>query len=137
MLKAIKRAYRAEDAVIVYGEIYGKGIQDLTYSESGLSFRVFDVKVDERYLSYITVRDICSAWDVPVVPELYVGTFDQKWVKYYTDEFLEGRSTIGDNVKEGIVIQPLVGRYDGKLGRVILKSISEGYLLRKEGTEYH
>lgn len=41
------------------------------------------------------------------------------------------------NIREGIVIKPCKERGNSELGRVILKSVSEGYLLRKGGTEFN
>jgi len=38
---------------------------------------------------------------------------------------------------EGIVVQPLVERTHPEIGRVVLKLISDRYLLRKDGTELH
>ena len=55
-------------------------------------------------------------------------------VKEYTDGF----DTIGTNpkqIREGIVIKPLNERWDDEIGRVMVKSVSEVYKLRKNGTE--
>ena len=52
-----------------------------------------------------------------------------------------GKTTLGSNlnqIREGIVIRPLDERYEDELGRVMLKSVSEAYKLRKgETTEYN
>jgi hypothetical protein len=37
------------------------------------------------------------------------------------------------NIREGFVVRPLKERFDGEIGRVILKYIGESYLLRKGG----
>ncbi len=46
----------------------------------------------------------------------------------------EGPTTIGGakHVREGWVIKPAVERRDNRIGRVILKMHSEGFLTRKE-----
>ena len=41
-------------------------------------------------------------------------------------------------IREGVVIRPARERYSEELsGRLVLKSISDDYVLRKGGTEYH
>jgi len=40
-------------------------------------------------------------------------------------------------MREGVVVTAARERQDDILGRVILKSVSEDYLLRKGGTEYN
>ena len=48
-----------------------------------------------------------------------------------------GKSTLADHMREGVVIRPTEERYVDRLGRLILKLVSEEYLLRKGGTERH
>ena len=70
-----------------------------------------------------------------MVPELYVGPFSKEVMMEHTD----GMTVVGSSVhiREGIVITPTTERTDTELGRVVLKSVSEKYLLRKNGTEYN
>ena len=54
-------------------------------------------------------------------------------------EHTDGKTVIGNeiHIREGVVNTPLVERRDNALGRVILKSVSANYLLRKgESTEF-
>ena len=57
------------------------------------------------------------------------------------EEYTTGKKTLRTNsnqIREGIVIRPLNERYEDDLGRVMLKSVSEAYKLRKgETTEYN
>jgi len=54
------------------------------------------------------------------------------------DELKEGRTTFGDaHLREGIVIRPAEERRDPEIGRVILKHVGDGYLLRSGGTEFN
>lgn len=128
----------AKNGVYLLGEIYGR-IQDLTYGETGRSFAVFDVYVGNpgqgRYLDRDEYEGILSLLSIPVVPELYRGPFSANVMKNYA----VGDTVIGKgfNIREGIVIRTVPERRDAKMGRVILKSISEKYLLRKKGTEYN
>ena len=56
-------------------------------------------------------------------------------------ELTDGKTTYGknkDQIREGVVIRPLNERFVDDLGRVMLKSVSQAYKLRKgETTEYN
>lgn len=128
--------------MVVFGEIFGDGVQDLTYGHGNgkRSFRVFDILVGGEYADYWDMRDLLddvqaeTGIALEAVPLLYRGPFSYELVDKYT----RGQTTLpGGHVREGIVIRPVLERYEDKLGRVILKSISEDYLLRDNGTEYH
>jgi RNA ligase (TIGR02306 family) len=122
--------------VILYGEIYGPGIQDMDYGiTEGLGYRVFDITVDGRYLDWADVRDICQLFGVWTVPCLYEGPFSPEIVEHYTD----GSTTaaIGEvrskfKGREGVVVTPLKESFTPVLGgRTIVKSVSADYLDRK------
>lgn len=126
--------------VTVCSEIYGSGIQDLTYGmENGkFTYIVFDVYVGNkgkgRYLNYDELKAFCEECDLKMIDVLYRGPYSKEKVKEFTDGF----DTIGTNpkqIREGIVIKPLNERWDMKIGRVMVKSVSEVYKLRKGGTE--
>jgi tRNA-binding EMAP/Myf-like protein len=123
---------------VFYGEIYGKGVQDLTYGLDDISVQFFDIKDVKtgKYLDHDKFTDTCRLLQLPVVPVLYYGPFSKEAIKEHT----EGTSTVGivtkGCIREGCVIKPVIERIE-HLGRVILKSISEEYLLRKGGTENH
>ncbi|CAE7860292.1 unnamed protein product [Symbiodinium microadriaticum] len=123
---------KAESSVIVFGEIFGAGVQDMQYGQPGLSFRVFDISVDRKYLNYDKLNAYCEKFEVQTVPHLYRGPFSLEKM----DELVDGPTTIceASDIKEpfkgreGIVIRPDVERYNHDLGgdgRVILKYISE------------
>ena len=65
-----------EHSVIVFGEIYGVGIQDLDYGTQD-GYRVFDISVDGKYLDWATVKSYCDGCGVPTVPLLYEGRIQQ------------------------------------------------------------
>lgn len=125
-------------AVYVLGEIFGKGVQDLTYGQDKPAFRVFDVYDAEfGYLGEDLMDNFCDVFELERVPQLYSGPFSKAVVDQYTN----GRETLsGKNacLREGIVIRPGVEARSDLIGRVILKSVSEAYLLRKgEATEFN
>ena len=102
------------------------------------TYAVFDVYVGKarhgRYLNYDELKEFCSECNLKMVDILYRGPFSMEKVKEYTDGF----DTIGTNpkqIREGIVIKPLNERWDDEIGRVMVKSVSEVYKLRKNGTE--
>lgn len=119
---------------LVYGEVYGKGIQDLTYGLEDIELAVFDVKYKGEYLSWNEVEEFCKKFGLPTVPVLYKGTYNKNLLPTYTN----GKSTIcATQIREGCVIKPIKETNHGRVGRKILKSVSETYLMRKGGTEYH
>lgn len=121
--------------LIFYGEVIGKGVQDLTYGFEDIQLFIFDIKdtKTKTYYNHSQVIKICNALKLPIVPLLYEGKYSKEIVNKYT----EGNSVLcPSQIKEGCVIKPIQERYDHKLGRVILKSISTNYLLRKNGTEF-
>ena len=124
----------------ILGEIFGQGVQDLQYGAAKPSFRVFDIYIGHpgqgAYLDAMELATICNELEVELVPLLYVGPFSKEVMLEYTD----GKETVsgeGTNIREGIVIKPVIERSDVELGRVVLKSVSEAYLLRKGGTEFN
>lgn len=119
--------------VFVYGEIIGKGVQDLSYGVEP-EFRVFDVLYDGCFLSWDHLVGFCQIEGFKMVPALYTGPYTREKM----DELVAGNTTFkATHIREGIVITPLVEQYHRKLGRVVLKHINEAYLLRKGGTEFN
>lgn len=120
--------------LVLYGEVYGKGIQDLTYGKEEPEVLFFDA-YDTRSGKWLNVYDVstfCIVERLPHVPILYEGPFNLQ--SAYS--MAEGLSTIvgANHVREGIVVKPVQERWDseGLGGRVFLKLPGEGYLLRKE-----
>jgi RNA ligase (TIGR02306 family) len=120
----------------LFGEIYG-AIQDLHYGkENGLDFAVFDVwdAQNKKFLGWDEVENLCGKLGLPTVPVLYRGLHNVAII----EPLAEGVTTIGGgNIREGVVIKTTQERWNPKLGRMIAKLVSEGYLLRKNGTELH
>lgn len=135
--------------VALYGEVYGAGVQDLTYGGSAKNsvpgYALFDIRIEfpdgeRRWLDSHEVTGLVAAFalDLPIqcVPTLYTGPFDMDkvWELASGPETVSGSST---HIREGVVIRPASERRSEALGgRAILKAVSEDYLLRKNGTEY-
>lgn len=142
MLTSIRHEKEAKQSVIAFGEIFGPGVQDMTYGQKGLAFRLFDISVDGTYLDYDEFVTYLTAYQIQMVPLLYRGPFSPQ--KVY--ELVDGPTTICDQSeivtkfkgREGVVFKPIRERFDPTLkGRTVLKFISADYLSRKGGTEDH
>jgi RNA ligase (TIGR02306 family) len=128
-----------QNNVIVFGEIYGPGVQDMDYGEAEPSLRVFDISVNRRYLNWCEVEEMCFFHGVETVPLLYKGPYSKAVLKEHTygltkvAEAEAIRSKFKD--REGCVVTPLNEQI--KHGsRVILKSVSADYLGRKGGQDH-
>lgn len=124
-----QEAYNA-NTVIVFGEIYGQGVQSLHYGQNKKKgYRAFDIYVDGRYLDYDDFKSQCDMAGVETAPVLYRGPFDLDKIKQVAD----GRSTLpgAKNIREGVVVRTAVERRDPALGRVVFKFIGTDYELSK------
>ena len=151
MLKEIRNKENAQRSVICFGEIFGPGIQDMHYGQKGLAYRIFDIAVDGKYLNWDKVVENTSPYvhlGIQTVPVLYRGPFSMEAMS----KLVDGPTTIVEKPdqitqvfkgREGIVIKPVVERFDQNLGsgsgRVVLKYISVDYHDRKNSdrTEDH
>jgi RNA ligase (TIGR02306 family) len=111
---------------ILYGEIFGAGIQQLTYGlPSETSYLAFDLMVDGAFVDHDEFRRLCMKHCVPSAPILYRGPYDAALVKALS----EGTTTIGgDHYREGVVVRPVRERRHPKIGRLILKLVGDTYL---------
>jgi RNA ligase (TIGR02306 family) len=110
--------------VVVYGEIYGPGIQkNYDYGLKELEFAGFDVIWDGRYLdidgTYFTMThkatDFIGGVDLPHVHILYEGLWSQKIQDMFVfNNFIEGTKV----PHEGIVIKHVSGQRE-KVAKVI------------------
>lgn len=118
------------------GETFGPGVQDLAYQDY-VDFRIFSTLIGYRsqytWQSFQDLEEIAETLGVQTVPLLYRGPFSKEVMDLHTS----GDTTLNaKHMREGIVIVPATERYDRRVGRVCFKSVSEAYILRKNGTEY-
>lgn len=134
------RNYRLREAIpkgkVIYGEIYGDGIQKgYTYgcSSGERKLVVFDV-MNSNYGEYYDAHEFPFVTDLPKVPELYYGTFDYEKIKALT----LGPSALSasQKIREGVVCKSEMER-TSRIGRAALKFISDDYLLLKDNTDFH
>lgn len=122
----------------IYGEIFGDGVQDLTYGlkNNEIDVRFFDLKVDDRYVDFPDFHGFCNLHSLPFVPVLYEGPYYEGVIETCTD----GKSVMPgaeDQIREGCVTKPIIEVNHPRCGRLILKSVSTICLTRKGGTEFH
>jgi RNA ligase (TIGR02306 family) len=105
------------DGIILYGEIYGPGIQKgYDYGLSEINFAGFDIKMNGDYVSasrgFYIIRNMLR---LPYVQILYVGFWNQEIQdKYVFNNFIEGTKV----PEEGIVIKQVSGERN-KIAKVI------------------
>lgn len=132
-------------AVGVYGEVFGKGIQDLAYGTEGghPEFRAFDAQI--RFAGGETAwvdTDVLRGAKTPIlhVPMIWRGAYSIEAVAEHAGgkEQVSGNET---NLREGVVIRPAdASRTWGAWQnprRKIAKFVTEAYLTRKNGTEFN
>lgn len=116
--------------VILFGELYGKGVQDLEYSLNDVEFVAFDIMVDGKYLDKDLSMELCHDFNIKFAPLLYSGKYSFDMIKR-----LEGKSSIDNKtIREGVVITSDKESLC-KVGRKILKYVFDQYLTRDNGTE--
>lgn len=122
--------------VIMYGEVFGKGVQDMEYGLSGLDYAMFDIMVGGRYMDWSAKLHVANEFDIQM-PHVIASGSHMTLAEIKSCSI--GPSGIGGTMREGVVVTPSVEvPYNEKLGgRLILKSINPEYLTRKNGTEGH
>lgn len=130
----LKSKLKRIKGIAVYGEVYGQGVQDLTYSRKGIDFRVFDMyDVKERkWLDFDRMNKLAKDIGLEVVPVLYRGPY----IPEIIEPLRSGKSTLDENtIREGIVIKPAKEVVVPRFGRLALKYVSEEYKMRNGGSE--
>jgi RNA ligase (TIGR02306 family) len=124
----VKDTYEPTDlneGVVIYGEIYGAGIQkNYEYGLTDVKFAGFDVEVDGVYQPYINETVHFDCLQLPQVELLYKGI----WVKEIQDTFVFNNNIEGGKVPhEGIVVKSVTGDR-----RKVSKVINPDYLIYGE-----
>ena len=119
-LWALAKKYGTEDigeGIILYGEIYGAGIQkNYDYGLTEIDFNGFDVKIDGEYQTTFNAWKIIDSWlGLSYVPLLYYGEWSQEIQDKYTFKNYIDDSKVPH---EGIVIKYFTGERN-KVAKVI------------------
>jgi|SRR5687767_6965193 len=137
-LRMIQQDYDLK-SIALRGEIYGHGVQNLTYGlemtkDGGIDFAAFDVELGfNTYAGEEEFRGLMQTFGIPTVPILHVGTFSYE----LADKLAELNSKLAQKngvqqEAEGIVIKD---RNEGQTtsnnrylkARKILKQVSKRY----------
>ena len=114
------------EGIVLYGEIYGAGIQkNYDYNFSKTDFMGFDVMLDGKYVpTYDAWNIITNELELSYVPILYYGDWSQEIQdKHVFNNFIDGSKV----PHEGIVIK----YYTGERNKVA-KVINPSYLIYSE-----
>lgn len=124
---------KANPDKILYGEVFGQ-VQTLKYGsgQNEFFFAAFDILDKNRWLHYYEdLESISSVPDFKWVTEVYRGPFNEKLLM---DEAEKDSVWPGaKHYREGIVIRPERERYDDRVGRVLLKIVSNRYMEKDKG----
>lgn len=131
----LREKLRWAAGLVFYGEVYGAGVQDMTYGHTGgkLSLAFFDVFDPGKgdFLSHGEAESLLDGLMLPTVPVLYRGPLDVALLSQLAEE-----DSVFGGIREGVVVRPVIERVSMAV-RCALKVVSERYLLRKGGTEHH
>jgi hypothetical protein len=116
----------------LYGEVTPTQGENFKYGSDDPQFFVFDVRTLEGTWLGAYGKDLIllDQENVKLVPKLYEGPFDLDVIH----GLVEGKSTVtnANNIREGVVIRPVVERHVHGLGRLLLKVVSNTFL-EKDG----
>jgi len=120
---------RLECGFIIYGEIYGAGIQkNYDYGLTNIKFAGFDVEINSEYKDFSVERGIFNTLDLPTVEVLYKGN----WSKEEQDKHVFGNFIEGTKVPhEGVVVKSVTGDR-----HKVAKVINPDYLIASEKHNY-
>lgn len=129
--KVAKRYQLAEKlqkipGMIVFGEVFGP-VQHLKYGRTEPDLVVFDIFDSKRcgYVDASLLIELCTVLQLPLAP-IYTMAFDLDMLKQDC-EF--DSHLCPDHIKEGVVVRPIHEVHTNVCGRLILKLISERYML--------
>jgi RNA ligase (TIGR02306 family) len=125
LFKSVKDLYSIEQGIVIYGEIYGPGIQkNFEYGLKEIEYAGFDITIDGEYCDCKRSFMLHNLLGLDYVPVLYYGNWSQETQdKYVFNNFIEGTKV----PHEGIVIKPI----DGNRHKVS-KVINPDYLIYGE-----
>jgi len=133
------------DGEVIYGEIYGCGIQKgYEYGCElipGKEWKmvVVDVMIDGKYMDGCKAEQFCDMKGLPYAPVLIRNElFDFDAVEKIANP-KGNKSVLYPKMQrpiEGIVIKPMV-ETKGHMGRMVFKWINDNYWLNKDNTDWH
>ena len=125
LFRALKNEYNIEEGIVIYGEIYGAGIQkNYDYGLKEIEYAGFDVTINGEYCNVNRSSAIHDFMKLNNAPILHYGC----WLQELQDSFVFNNFIEGTKVPhEGIVIKAI----DGNRHKVA-KVINPDYLIYGE-----
>jgi RNA ligase (TIGR02306 family) len=127
--EALQKFLKQYPDVAVYGEVVGD-VGGFPYGTAAgeVKFYAFDILKDGNWVPPLEARVLGHTLNW--VPTFGMRQFDLTEL----EKLSEGKTTVpnADHVREGIVIEPLHGRVDEKLGRIKMKLVGLGYLMKNQ-----
>lgn len=121
--------------VILFGESFGSIQKGYNYGlPNKVAFRAFDLLVDGKYLPYKEFLSICQKHGVLTVPCYNNMAYNYSNIASSAENV--PYSTLAEHGIEGIVIRPVEERHDHRIGRIVLKYITNSYLFNKNKSDY-
>lgn len=131
---AVTVAKAVGQPVIIYGELYGQGIQkEIDYGPK--DFICFDVYVPEedKYLDWDAVVNLCGAASIPTVPEVGRGTLTEMLEISPEFDSIVAQRNGNSGISEGVTIKQLYSEHMLPNGsRAILKNKSKAFSEKKQ-----
>jgi len=121
------------EPIVIQGELCGPGIQKNRLKLHIHDWYVFDIYFPKqiRYASYQELTDLCTVFQLKMVPLMLIGTFN--WNLDQLLKLAEGEYVGTLNLREGIVIRPTVPIHSPTLaGRLSIKVLNNTFLLKEE-----
>ncbi len=125
---------------VIYGEIIGHGIQknyDYGCKEGEIKFYAYDIMLNDHWMDYSEFKDTCDSRSIPIVPLICIGPFNQEKIYNF---FTKGDSILypfSNLPREGCVIKSITEDISPYIGRKVLKSINDDYLLLNDNSDFH
>ncbi len=118
----------ANQKIMVFGEIYGKGVpngdKSMNYGTDKPKYAVYDISVDGKYIGAANMAYFCTNYEVPLVPPIAMMPFNLKAIK----QMSEGKSNVAEHIREGVVVRTVDETQFPQIGRGIMKYVSDTYL---------
>ena len=119
--------------VTLRGEIVGPGIQGNYYKFKDHKVYLFDIECNGVAIDAAQFLELSERYELQTVPILAQGASLKTWLQGQSVvEASNGRSTLVDRKREGIVIKPMQEAHDSRLGRVFIKQRSPEYLAKSD-----
>ena len=127
--------------VTLFGEVYGGsirgGYKSMDYgTPNNYGFAAYGLQVDDKFVDFDVLYSLCARFNVPIVPIISRTVFNMELLhKLATGDSILAKENGKKQIREGIVIYPVVERRDPKVGRCILKMLNPDYLILKGSRE--